>query len=203
MSKELKRMMADAVQSELDRSENVLVLGMLPINAETTVALRNTLRDQGARLRVIHNRTTIHALDENRKGLGEYFVGPTAIAVAETEETDFIGVAKTLVGAAKKKHLECRGGYFDGEIFDKAGFEALALSPDKHTLRGMLCGAILGPGRGLATLMNAVGSGMARCMQQRIDESSEAVSSEDASTDASTDAPTDAPTGAPTETASE
>jgi len=184
MSKELKRMMAEAVQVELDRSENVLVLGLLPLNAEDTHELRTTLRGHGARLRVIHNRTTLHALDENRKGLGEYFVGQTAIAVAESEETDFIGVAKALVGAAKKKQLECRGGYFDGELFDKEGFEALAKSPNKQTLRGMLCCAILGPGRGLATLMNAVGGGMARCMQQRIDEAPPETSSE-----ASTEAP--------------
>jgi len=185
MSKELKRMMADAVQVDLDRSENVLVLGMLPLNAEDTLALRNTLRGQGARLRVIHNRTTTHALDENRKGLAEYFVGQTAIAIAESDETDFIGVAKALVGAAKKKQLECRGGYFDGELFDKAGFEALAMSPDKNTLRGMLCGAILGPGRGLAVLMSAVGGGMARCMQQRIDESPADTSAEASSEAAS------------------
>ena len=170
MSKELKHMMAEAVRVDLDRGENVLVLGMLPLNAEDTVNLRNTLREQGARLRVIHNRTPRHALDENRKGLGEFFTGQTAIAVGENEDTDFIGIAKTLVDAQKKKHLECRGGYVDGELFDGEGFIALSKSPDKPTLRAMLCGAILGPGRGLATIMNAVGSGMARCVQQRVDE---------------------------------
>jgi large subunit ribosomal protein L10 len=186
MSKELKRMMAESVQIDLDRGENVLVLGMLPLNAEDTVVLRNTLRSQGARLRVIHNRTSTHALDESRKGLADYFVGQTAIAVGETEETDFIGIAKTLVGAAKKKQIECRGGYVDGELFDTAGFEALALSPDKPTLRAMICGAILGPGRGLATLMNAVGGGMARCVQQRIDESPEAAAEAPAATSEAT-----------------
>jgi len=171
MSKELKHMMADAVRGDLDASENVLVVGLLPINAEDTVALRNNLRDQGGRLRVIHNRTSRHALDDDRKGLSEYFVGQTAIATATREDVDFIGLAKLFVAAAKKKQIECRGGYVDGELFDQAGFEALAKSPDKPTLRAMLCGAILGPGRGLATLMNAVGSGMARCIQQRVDES--------------------------------
>ena len=169
MSKELKHMMADAVREDLDRGENVLVLGLLPLNAEDTVTLRNTLRGQGARLRVIHNRTTRHALNEDRQGLSEFFTGQTAIAVGETEETDFIGIAKTLVDAAKKKQIEVRGGYVDGELFAKDGFEALAKSPDKPTLRAMLCGAILGPGRGLATIMNAVGSGMARCVAEHAD----------------------------------
>ena len=173
MSKELKHMMADAVRGDLDRGENVLVLGLLPLNAEDNVALRNELRSQGACLRVIHNRTSRHALDEAREGLAEFFTGQTAIAFGENEETDFIGVAKTLVAAAKKKQVECRGGFVDGELFAKDGFEALAKSPDKPTLRAMLCGAILGPGRGLATVMHAVGGGMARCIQQRVDEGGE------------------------------
>jgi large subunit ribosomal protein L10 len=173
MSKELKHMMADAVREDLDTSDNVLVVGLLPINAEDTVTLRNNLREQGGRMRVIHNRTSRHALDDDRKGLAEYFTGQTAIATGTSEETDFIGLAKLFVAAAKKKQVECRGGFVDGELFDQAGFEALAQSPDKPTLRAMLCGAILGPGRGLATLMNAVGGGMARCIQQRVDEGGE------------------------------
>jgi large subunit ribosomal protein L10 len=170
MSKELKHMMADAVREDLDSSSNVLVIGLLPLDAEKTVSLRNDLRAQGGRLRVIHNRASRHALDEDRKGLAAYFTGQTAIATGASEETDFIGLAKLFVAAAKKKQIECRGGYVDGELFDAAGFEALAKSPDKPTLRAMICGAILGPGRGLATVMHAVGGGLARCMQQRIDE---------------------------------
>jgi len=171
MSKELKYMMAEAVKIDLDRSPNLLVMGMLPMNAEATVALRSSLRSQGAQLRVIHNRTSRHALDEARKPLADLFVGQTAIAVANsTEETDFIGIAKTLVAAAKKKQVELRGGCVDGELFDAAGFTDLANCPDKPTLRAMLCGAILGPGRGIAALMNAVGSGMARCISEHAGE---------------------------------
>jgi len=167
MSKELKYMMAEAVKTDLDRSPNLLVMGMLPMDAEATVALRSSLRSQGAQLRVIHNRTSRHALDEARKPLADLFVGQTAIAVANsTEETDFIGIAKTLVAAAKKKQVELRGGCVDGELFDAVGFTDLANCPDKPTLRAMLCGVILGPGRGIATLMNAVGSGMARCISE-------------------------------------
>ena len=67
MSKELKYMMAEAVKADLDRSPDLLVMGMLPMDAEATVTLRTTLRSQGAQLRVIHNRTSRHALDEARK----------------------------------------------------------------------------------------------------------------------------------------
>lgn len=76
--------------------------------------------------------------------------------------------------AARKKRIEVRGGYIDGEILDRAGVEALAGSPDKPTLRAMILGAVLGSGRGLAVAIQGVGGGIARCLQARIDESGEA-----------------------------
>lgn len=172
MSKELKRTMAEEVREALDASPNVLVVGLLPMDAEVNGALRNRLREQGANLRVIHNRASRFALDETRAPLGEYFVGQTALALTgtETEEPDFIPVAKLLLEAARAQNVELRGGYVDGELLDKAGVEALATSPDKPTLRAMLCGAILGPARGIAASLQAVGGGLARCLQARIDE---------------------------------
>jgi len=169
MPKELKHQMAHEVREELDASPNVLVIGLLPMNAETTVSLRTRVREQGGRLRVIHNRTSRYALDDGRKDLAQYFKGPTAIAVGDRPDTEFIPLAKALLDAARAKNVELRGGWVDGELLDAAGVEALAKSPDKPTLRAMLCGAILGPGRGLAVAMHAVAGGLARCMQARID----------------------------------
>ena len=174
MPKELKQLMAAEVRDELDRSPNLLVVGLRPMTSETNHALRCRMREQKAHLRMVQNRTSRYALDEARKELSPLFVGQTAIALADDPETDFISVAKALVEAARKKSEELRGGFVDGEVLDKAGFEALANSPDKPTLRAMLCGAILGPARGIAVSMQAVGGGIARCIQARIDDSGEA-----------------------------
>lgn len=174
MPKELKQLMAAEVREELNRSPNLLVVGLRPMTADVNHALRCRMREQKAHLRMVQNRTSRYALDEARKELSPLFVGQTAIALADDPETDFISVAKALVEAARKKSVELRGGFVDGEVLDKAGFEALANSPDKPTLRAMLCGAILGPARGIAASMQAVGGGIARCIQARIDDSGEA-----------------------------
>jgi len=173
MPKELKHIMAEEVRSDLDASANVLVVGIKAMDAAKTHILRTALRSAGARLRVIHNRASRFALDEQRKDLGEYFVGPTALTFVPDEECDIVGIAKTLVDAQKDKGLEVRGAWVDGELLDKKGVEFLAASPDKLTLRGMLCGAILGPGRGIAVSLQAVGGGLARCLQARIDQSTD------------------------------
>jgi len=169
MAKELKRIMADEVRTDLEASPNLLVVGLAEMDAEKNHKLRSELRGQGARLRIVHNRTSRHALDEARKGLGDLFVGQTALALGEAE-TEFIPIAKILVDAAKKKTLELRGGYVDGELLDKAGLQALAACPDKPTLRAMLLGTINGSARGIAVSLSAVGGGIARCLQERIEK---------------------------------
>ena len=178
MAKALKHMMAAEFRVELERSPNLLVVGLRAMGAEANSRLRERMREGGARLRVIHNRSSRFALDEARQELAPLFKGQTAIALAQDPETDFIALAKTLVEAARGKIVEVRGGYVDGEILDKSGFEALARSPDKPTLRAMICAAILGPGRGIAVAMQAVGGGLARCLQARIDETGDATGGE-------------------------
>jgi len=174
VSKELKRFMADEIRAELESSSNMLVVRLLQLDAVKNSELRTSLRGHGARLRVIHNRATRHALDDARKPVGDLFKGQTALALADDPEAA-IPVAKTLVEAARKnkKGFEIRGGFVDGEILDKAGVEMLAQCPDKHTLRGMLAGTIIGPARAIAVSLQAVGGGLARCIQARVDESAE------------------------------
>ena len=173
MAKEIKRIMADEVRAELEASPNLLVVGLGEMDAGKNHKLRGDLRGQGARLRIVHNRTSRHALDEARKSLGDLFVGQTALALGGAE-TEFVPVARILVDAAKKKTVELRGGYVDGELLDKAGLEALADCPDKPTLRAMLLGAINGSGRSLAVCLGAVGGGIARCLQERIEKAGDA-----------------------------
>lgn len=169
MPKVFKESMANEVKEELERSSNLLVVGLLQMSAEQNFSLRNQLRDQGARLRVIHNRTSRHALDEARQDLAEFFTGQTALALG-TEETEFIAVAKTLVETAKKeKTIELRAGYVDGELLDTAGVALFARSPDKPTLRAMMLGAINGSARGIAASLQGVYGGLARCLQARVD----------------------------------
>jgi large subunit ribosomal protein L10 len=170
MPKELKHMMADEIRRELDESPNLFVVGLLPMDAAGTFELRTKLRARGARLRMIHNRTSRHALDDRRRPLGAFFAGATGLALVPGKEPDMVAVARTVFEIAKQKKIEIRGGLVEGQVLDKRGVEMLAQSPDKRTLRAMMCGALLGPARGLAATLAAVPMGLARCLQARIDK---------------------------------
>lgn len=170
MPNELKQWMADELRKELDASPNLLVIGLLPMDAAGNYDLRNKLRARGARLRVVQNRTSRHALDEARRPLGEFFAGATGLTLVPGAEPDMGAVAKALFEIAKQKKIEIRGGFVEGMVLDKSGVELLAKSPDKKTLRAMMCGALLGPARGIAGALNAVSAGLARCLNARIEK---------------------------------
>lgn len=178
MVQEIKETMAAELREQLDASPNVLVVGLAAMDAGKNHALRNSLRSYGARLRVIQNRTSRFALDEARKELGAFFAGPTALTLVDQEDPDMVVIAKTLVEAEKAKQVEVRGGFVDGEVLDREGVRFLAASPDKPTLRGMLAGVVVGPARGLAASLKGVGEGLARCLQARIDQSTDSQTEE-------------------------
>ena len=67
MAKEIKRIMAEDVRADLANSADLLVIGLLKMDAVSNHELRRRLRDQGARLRVIQNRTARFARDDARK----------------------------------------------------------------------------------------------------------------------------------------
>ena len=166
MPKDVKLWMAAEVAGLLEESGDVLVVGLKPMDAEQAHGLRAQLREGGARLRVVHNRTSRFALDEKRRGLADHFRGQTALALGG----EVIALAKTLVEAAKKDFVELRAGFIEGDIVDAAGLRELAAIPDKPTLLGMLLAAVQGSARGLAVSLNGVGAGLARCLQARVDQ---------------------------------
>jgi large subunit ribosomal protein L10 len=178
MVQAIKETMAAELREQLDASPNILVVGLAAMDAGENHALRTTLRSYGAHLRVIQNRTSRFALDEARRDLAAFFVGPTALTLVAQEDPDMVVIAKTLVDAERAKRLEVRGGYVDGEVLDRAGVRFLAASPDKPTLRGMLAGVIVGSARGLAVALQGVGEGLARCLQERINQSTDSQTEE-------------------------
>ncbi len=165
MPRDVKLWMAAEVEGLLE-SGDVLVVGLKPMDAQQTHGLRARLREGGARLRVVHNRTSRFALGEKHRALADHFRGQTAIALGG----EVIALAKALVEAATKDLVELRGGFVEGDIVDAATLRELAAIPDKPTLLGMLLSAVLGSARGLAVSVNGVGAGLARCLQARVDQ---------------------------------
>lgn len=161
--------------SELERSfENMgscVVLDVGAVKPAEDIELRGRLRETGVDYRVVRSRLATKAFAKVGLDMSVAMKGRTGIAVAEKEGA--IAAAK-VVRAWIKENKECpiaiKGGVVEGETFvgDQAG--AIADLPDRDTINTMIVSAISGPARSMASVLNAVAGGMARCIQAKIDK---------------------------------
>jgi large subunit ribosomal protein L10 len=171
VAKELKRLLSAQLQTALRGTEGVVLVNLGPMTVEKSSELRRFLRGKanGARLRIVHNRTARVAFREAGfpEKVATALEGPTAVAYGGDGATS---IAKTLVEWTRTdKAVVLKGAVAEGEFYDAKGVQALARLPDRKTLRAMLCGAILGPARGLAVALAATPGGVARATKARID----------------------------------
>ena len=171
MAKQLKTLLASQLLGAIRGSEGIVLVSTGPMSVEKATELRAALRKKagGARLRVIHNRTARAAFKSAGypEQVATALKGPTAVVYGGESAPS---MAKTLVEWMRTdRAFTLKGAVSEGEFFDGKGTQALAKLPDKKTLRAMLCGALLGPARGLAATMAANYGGVARVVQARVD----------------------------------
>ena len=176
MAKALKHMLASQLGEELEKSPSgLMVLDPGGMTVESVMAFRGDLREKagGARLRVLHNRTARVAIreqgyDGDVEALNATLTGPSAVVYGGDGP---IPIAKVVRDWSKKhKTLRVKGAVADGEVLLEGDAQALADMPDLQQLKGMLAGLLLGSARGIATSLQAVYGGLARCIQARLDE---------------------------------
>jgi large subunit ribosomal protein L10 len=171
VAKELKRLLASQLLEAIRGEDGLVLVDLGPMTVEKNGELRRTLRARanGARLRIVHNRTARAAFREAGfpEKVASALEGPTAVAYGGDGPTS---IAKALVEWSRTdKAMVLKGAVAEGEYYDGKGVQALARLPDRQTLRAMICGAILGPARGIAAAVAAVPASVARASKARID----------------------------------
>ena len=153
--------------------EGVLVLNMRGLTVEESQNLRNSIRDVGADFCLTKKRLAKVAFEEVGVKLDDDVWGPGDFAVLAGDTESTINAAKAIdkaFGKDEAQRITVRGALLDGSILNSQEASAIAAMPDKQTLRGMLCGALLGPARSLASLLNEVPTSTARALQARADQ---------------------------------
>jgi ribosomal protein L10 len=101
MSKTLKHMMGREIADSLRPFDSCVVIGLEKLDVESGNRLRGKLADEKARLRIVHNRVSRHALEElGWDGLSSLLVGSTAIAYGEEGA---IPISRVLVDWEKRR----------------------------------------------------------------------------------------------------
>jgi large subunit ribosomal protein L10 len=150
----------------IDGMGSCVVLSFDKLTVAQVSQLRNQFREEGISMSVVRNRIAKLALKE--AGLEvEDIRGKCGIAFAPEEKA--ITAAKLVrdfAKANKEATLEILAGVVEGEVIPTAQAATIADMPDKNTVRAQILGCISGPARGLATVLSAVNSGLARCLDQ-------------------------------------
>ena len=152
-------------------AEGMVVVSLAGLTVAETEGLRNSLAEQGVRLRMVRNRLAKIALKE--RGLEapkDLLTGNVAMAWGTPEDT--IHAAKVLVKSPEKKagKVVMRGGLLEGNLLGPEEATNLAELPGKQELQAMMLGVLSAPARQLVGLLAAPGGSLARVLQARVDE---------------------------------
>ncbi len=153
-----------------------LVLEFEKLTVQQDGVLRQKLRDLGVEYRVVKNRLATRAIKQTLDlDMTATFVGKCGVVFAPEEHA--ISAAKAVREAMKPMKaapVRVIGGIIEGEAIVGPSAATIADMPDRHTVNGMLATALIGPARMLATVVQAVPAGLARCIQAKIDKEQDA-----------------------------
>lgn len=138
--------------------------------AEDT-ALRNEMRKNGVEYFVVKNTLARFAVkNAGLEGLVPVLEGTTSIAICDG---DPVASAKVVAEFSKKmndKKFFIKAGFVEGKVISPAEVKALAELPSREVLIATVLGTMMAPVRGLATVLDANISGLARTIQAIADQ---------------------------------
>lgn len=165
-----------AVVAELTEKLQNASAGVIVDYRGITVAedteLRAKMREAGVDYFVMKNTLLRFAVkNAGLDDLTDVLKGTTSIALCQG---DPVAAAKVVSEFSKKlapqEKFTVKAGFVDGKVIDPAGVKALADLPSKEVLVATVLGTMIAPIRGLATVLDANISGLARVIQAIADQ---------------------------------
>ena len=152
MSRQVKDMLIEDIQSRVGEARDLLVVDCSKLDAVTANSWRLALRKSKIRALTVKNSIARNALGRlGVTGLDDVLTGSSTLVWGGD---DVVALSKEISQWAKKLvGLEIRGGTVEGQGLDAAGVESLSKSPGRMELIGQIAGAMMGPGRQLAGAM--------------------------------------------------
>ena len=145
----------EAVTAKFNEAKSVVVVDYRGLTVEEVTELRKQLRAENVEMKVIKNGILSRAAEAaGLEGLGDVFVGPTAVAFSND---DVVAPARILNDfATKAEALEIKGGVVEGKVSSVDEIVALAKLPNREGMLSMLLSVLQAPVRNVAYAINAV-----------------------------------------------
>jgi len=171
LNRDQKAAVIDEVAAQISGSEAVFAVDYRGISVPQAADLRTQLRGADATFRIVKNTLTLRAVDKaGAESLKELLEGPTAMTFVRG---DAAAAAKALADfrrASGGTLLEFKGGWMNGAALTSDEVDAIAQLPSRDVLYGHLVGMVASPLTGLAGALGGLIGGLARQLQQIVDQ---------------------------------
>src|SRR5947199_8930267 len=169
VTKARKHQQIEELGTDLKKVSNLVVATYSKLTVAQDYELRKTLRNSGAKYRVVKNTLAERAAkgtkaEEVLKGL----TGVTSIAYTEG---DPVALAKALAKYAKDNpEFSYKAGVVEGRVVSIKEIESLATMPSKEEIYSKLLFLMSAPAQRLVTAINAVGRDLAVVLNQGVEK---------------------------------
>ena len=173
MSKFVKELITGELKSKFDAVDDALLVDVIGMDANQSVALRKELREKGIGLMVVKKSLARRAKEGSplAKALDDM---EGSLAVCWGSE-DFVSLAKEITRLDEDEEtfpkFSTRGGVMDGEQLSPDRVKEISKWPSRTEQLSLLVGQILGPGRTLAAQIKGPGGTLAAQIKSKAEES--------------------------------
>ena len=155
---EKKKIIVKDIENEFSDSEAIIVSDYSGLSVGDITDLRQRMFNEGFYVKVLRNRLTKRAFDNQKFEYPEELLKGQNIVFKSDD--NIVGLSKILVSYQKEyERFEIKGGLLDGNYIDNKQIGKLAKLPSREELVAKTVGLIKGPLTGLvATLSSPVNS---------------------------------------------
>ncbi|MCY2992391.1 MAG: 50S ribosomal protein L10 [Planctomycetota bacterium] len=168
MSKYVKNLVVKDIAIRLDGVQDALLVNVVGLDANSTMALRRQLRQKDIHLLVVKNGLAKRAAEGTP--LAAAFEGAGGTLAMIWGAQDFVSLAKEVVALDKSqvyKAFQTRGGVLDGECLTAERVKEISRWPNRPEQLSLLVGQILGPGARLAAQLIGPGGALASQIKEK------------------------------------
>jgi large subunit ribosomal protein L10 len=165
MARTEKAAVIEGMTSKLASARGVYLADFTGMNVATLSELRRRMRRNQIHFEVIKNTLAKRAVEASgMEALSSHLEGPTAIAIAQTDE---LAPARIFGEFVKEFQFpKVKFAIVDGKVFREEEVKALASLPSREILLAQLLGALQGPMRNLVGVLSGPMRNFASALDQ-------------------------------------
>lgn len=139
-----KQAIIDEIKDKFERAQSAVVVDYMGITVAEADAMRKKLREADVDYTVYKNTLVKRAIAGTEyEAMAEILEGPSAFAFSYTDAT---APARVLSESIKEfKKMEFKGGFVEGDYYDKDGIAQVAAIPSRDVLISKFMGSIQSP----------------------------------------------------------